>query len=289
MISNKIGINADAVFLNGDLGSLEDALDNFEEVGFEAVEIPIHGTGTLLNGELNEESLEILGGLVGQYNFKYTVHAPDLLSLGTKKNIETHIEVFKSTIKFASFIDAEIVVYHTSLQESDDSREREKENLNDLSTFCERQKVTVAVENMWNSDPDNLIHLVQEVESGRVKICYDLGHAFIYSNQFDKDFLYLLEKVKPELAHVHLHDNFGKKLYPEDFEKSNIHSHLTPYIHKAPFGLGDLHLPLGEGTLPLTEIFEALQDYSGVWLLEIDPRFAGSYENAFQLLRSYLN
>jgi sugar phosphate isomerase/epimerase len=65
----------------------------------------------------------------------------------------------------------------------------------------------------------------------------------------------------------------------DDFFKKIIHAHINDNFgledgtgFKTP-KYGDLHLPLGMGTLPLEKIIKKLKKsgYGGIWMLEIKP------------------
>jgi sugar phosphate isomerase/epimerase len=56
----------------------------------------------------------------------------------------------------------------------------------------------------------------------------------------------------------------------------------VPYIHIAPFGANDMHIPPGWGEIPYREVFSCLKGYEGVVLLELKPRYSPYFEEALQ-------
>ncbi len=86
------------------------------------------------------------------------------------------------------------------------------------------------LENVLDQNPKVLTDVVEGVNDTRLQLCWDVGHAFVHANRPWQDWL---QAFAPYLAHVHIHDN--------DLVR-------------------DLHLPLGEGLLPLREIIDAIEE-----------------------------
>ena len=104
---------------------------------------------------------------------------------------------------------------------------------------------TAQKDNRYCSCADELVDLVETINSPRVGICWDFGHANISGqNQVES-----LEKVKKHLIATHVHDNAG-----------TIDEHLAPF-----FGRMDW--------LPIMQKLKEI-DYKGYFTLEIQ-HFAG--------------
>ena len=63
----------------------------------------------------------------------------------------------------------------------------------------------ILLENVMDPDPDLLCSVVKRVNDPRLRLCLDVGHANITACPMDR----WLEKFKPFLHHVHLHNNDG--------------------------------------------------------------------------------
>ncbi|MFB6214785.1 MAG: sugar phosphate isomerase/epimerase family protein [Candidatus Bipolaricaulia bacterium] len=277
------GINVDGTKLNGDIQDLERQLELFSNVGFDAVEVPVHGVEAVLNGRLQKSISTRVASLLKNFNFTYTVHAPDYLRLSpSREDLEVHKEVFMACVEFTSLIDSSLMVYHTDLNQTSTDKEKAKEAdlVAEVGKTLDDKDVTVAVENMRNTHPIELAQFLNQIDHERIRMCYDLGHAYIFSKVFKADFFRCLKEVKSSIAHIHLHDNFGKGLEAFEEELST-----APFIHKYPFGIGDLHLPPGWGKIPFTNIFDVLDDYQDIWLMEIDPRFSKHYRSALKFIK----
>lgn len=283
-----IGINSSSYRIKGDLELLEADLTCFEEVGFDYVEIPIHGVDGVVGGELNLNNLERVKEALKKHHLKATVHCPDPLNL-REGDFELNQKVFKSSIEFTSKLEAEILVYHDSnfkrttkrLQHQDLARLKEIKGLASLSDFAAERGVQICVENIGGS-LEELGKMVRQVDRENVGITYDFGHAFLFYSTCGKEgsFLESIEKAAPYLKHLHIHDNFGR--LTSDFVLDSFNS---AYIDRLPFGEGDLHMPPGMAKIPYHKIVPLIKDYGGVAMMEIDPRYKDFYPEALATIK----
>ena len=320
MMIQHIGINADSFTINGDIAVLRKFLEKFVEAGFSYAEIPIHGMDCILNGSLCTKRVAEVRRMLADFPLGYTVHSPDQLNLADAADPETHARALRSTIDFASEIEAKTVVYHGSLRHDAACGARqgepagiayreaptgasgkagtapdaaslralwadEIERLGQAADHAAARGVTVAVENIFRQsaressyrfDPRALACVVFAVDSPALGICFDFGHAFISSSEEGFDMDEALRAVLPRLAHVHIHDNFGKPSVPN--------ARPIDMMFK---GAGDLHLPPGWGAIPYDVLFPIFAaDFRGIFTLEIQPRFSDCYGKAREWVNS---
>jgi len=105
--------------------------------------------------------------------------------------------------------------------------------------------MTVLLENFEDEDPELMVEILQGIDSPKIRCCFDVGHAFAYSTIPLGKWIRVLGKY---INHVHINDNDG--------------SH-------------DLHLPLGNGNIPLAQTIDDLLNYAGEdvpFTLECDIR-----------------
>lgn len=282
-----VGINAHSSRINGDIELLERDLSYFKKIGFDYVEIPVHGVDGVINGKLNLENVKRVKEALRRYNLKATAHAPDSLNL-RKDNFDLQKEVFQSSIEFASELEAKVLVYHNGdfkrrKQEGELQNlasEKEIRALKTLSEFADKRRVQICLENGALSIKE-LVTVVKKINRANVGITYDFGHAFLYYSCHggEKEFLTSIKEALPYLKHIHIHDNFGRV---------NITSQDTPYINRLPFGEGDLHMPPGMGTIPYEKIFSLIREYKGIAMAEIDPRYEPFYGGIVKRLYKYI-
>jgi len=187
-----IGINIDSPAIDGDLDILEKALGNFQDLGFDYVEIPVHGVDAIFKGKLNWLQTRAITDILKEFKLKYTVHGPNLLNLMDVRNFKLQKEVFKSGIEFANSISAEIFVYHSgkiSLQREikgeglrqnnflkipspgkiDRLKKIEINTLQELASFAKDLGVTIAIENTSPElEEESLWELSKRFSNGRM-------------------------------------------------------------------------------------------------------------------------
>jgi len=95
----------------------------------------------------------------------------------------------------------------------------------------EHPGINIYMENMWDTNPDNLANLASEMSSiENFGLCFDYAHA----NISPTDTKIWSEKLGPYIRHVHINDNDGKR---------------------------DLHLALGDGSTDWNKFFELQAKY----------------------------
>ncbi len=97
--------------------------------------------------------------------------------------------------------------------------------------------ITVLLENLWEPTPELFREVLDRVNSSRLKICFDTGHAHIFSKvPFEEWFAVL----RDNLVYMHVNDNLGEvdsELVPGEgnidwFELSHLikHHQISPNI-----------------------------------------------------------
>jgi sugar phosphate isomerase/epimerase len=284
-----IGTNVDTRRVNGSIKRLVSELEFFKSIGFDYVEIPAAGLDVIARGRIIRKRLERVKELLSNYNFRYTVHAPDVINLKIKTN-PWHYRVMEATIEFAGEINAEVVVYHYGeVDHSIDVPERVQRKteivaLRELADLAKEKGVVIGVENVGHPVSE-VLKLVRAVNHPNVKLVIDVGHLFIVSNYTGIDFYDELKKGLPYAVELHLSDNFGES--PQTYQKiPDVEAFCFVY------GIGDLHLPIGEGDIPYNKVFRIIREsgFDGIVILEINSmdRFADEYADSLNLLRRRL-
>lgn len=278
---NRIGLNIHSGRINGDLELLKRDILAIEKAGFDVAEIPVHGVDAVVNGQLRERRAKQVKEILTGFDLEYTVHAPDVLNLRDFNYPDVHRKVFAASIQFTAAIGAKTFVYHQGRLKSNDNdvtqeeaREIEIDELIDLGELAKNEGITICVENI-HSSITHLIKLLESVGKESIKLCYDFAHSYINSKKLGYDFLRSIQVAKPFIRHTHVNDNFGKGR-PES---------SAAYIEAMPLGIGDLHLPVGWGSIPYTDVFRVMAGYDGIHILELQERF---FENGYSMLKDAL-
>ncbi len=283
------GIDAGVADLSDDFSELSRALEHYAALGFDYVEIPLHGVGVMVGGQLLPSRFEKLCLVLAQFPLRYTVHAPHFLNLMDLENLCLQKQVFLECLRFAASIGAEVMVYHAGrfLPEeffymskgwhllSPGLREemccKEREALQEVAKEAERLGVTIGIENMrpfldgslysYGEHLSLLVEQVKAVNHPQVGITLDVGHAYLAAQYYHFDFLETIALAAPYVRHIHLHDNFGRV---SGYLETNQGELLAA-------GRGDLHLPVGLGKIPFTGVFGILEKhgFEGVVIHEI--------------------
>ncbi len=281
-MEKKIGLNIHSGRIDGDIELLKRDLEAIEQAGFGLAEIPVHGVDAVVNGELQARRAEQIREILNEFSLEYTVHAPDLLNLKDFRYPDVHRRVFAASIRFTAVIGARAFIYHEGTLKSngegitpEEARELEMDSLADLGRLAQAEGVIICIENIRSS----LIHLTKLIESigeESVKLCCDVAHSYINANTLGYDFLRSIQLAEPYIRHVHANDNFGKGK-PET---------APTYREAMPLGIGDLHLPIGWGTIPYKDVFQVLEGHKGPFVLELQERF---FENGYGMLQEALS
>ncbi|MGD8543501.1 MAG: sugar phosphate isomerase/epimerase family protein [Candidatus Bathyarchaeota archaeon] len=102
------------------------------------------------------------------------------------------------------------------------------------------ERIRLHLENVFDDTPKVIKRLVDRVNSPRLGICLDIGHAYAFSETSVSEWV---ETLGSRISYVHIHDNNGKK---------------------------DEHLAIGDGSIPIKRVLDALETHSkeALWALE---------------------
>lgn len=92
----------------------------------------------------------------------------------------------------------------------------------------ERTEVEVVMENVFDRKWEPLLEVKERVKAYNFSLCLDIGHAHCYSSCPVTEWA---DSLGESISHIHIHDNKGDR---------------------------DTHLGLGQGNIPLKEIFHLL-------------------------------
>ncbi|MBA3793813.1 MAG: sugar phosphate isomerase/epimerase [Rubrobacter sp.] len=268
MAFQSVGTNLSRLYLDGSGGLAED-LEALKRAGTDFVEVWPQNLGVILGGDLDTNRLREVGDLLLEADLTYTVHAPlevnlmDLTSHGLQR------DVLDASLRFAKGIGAEVVVCHAGQRVGTrdarhsmrDQLSAERSALRGAGDLAGELGATIAVENYYPERPilrgavydysvwpSQLADQISAVDHPAVGICLDVGHAALAAGFFGFDFIEECRTMAPLVRHVHLHDNL---------QRTNLTGEPQVSEHTA-YGLGDLHLPPGRGTIPLEDLFRRM-------------------------------
>ncbi|HWR90149.1 MAG TPA: sugar phosphate isomerase/epimerase family protein [Dissulfurispiraceae bacterium] len=114
--------------------------------------------------------------------------------------------------------------------------------------------IKIAIENVFEDEPTNLMLLMEEMRSDSFGVCFDSGHFNLFSRIPLDEWIGML---KPYIIELHLHDN----------DKT-----------------ADKHLPVGEGSFDFPALFGLIGDHDCIYTVE-----AHTPERALRSVRNLKN
>lgn len=106
----------------------------------------------------------------------------------------------------------------------------------------EKEGTRLMLENVYESGPDEILTIFQNLEKDNVGFCLDPGHTFVFGEASLESWIKVLGKY---LGQIHLHDNNGKE---------------------------DEHLALGTGSINFQPVFEFLKsDKKNRTIITLEP------------------
>jgi len=181
------------------------------------------------------------------YAPELSIHAPFMdLSPGAVdlKVREVTEKRFHDVLDFAGILLPRTVVFHSGYDKwKYDGRvdiwlEGSLRTWRPLNIKAEDMGVGIAIENIFEDGPENLMLLAKEMNSENFGLCFDTGHFNLFSKVSLTEWL---GKTKQYIAELHLHDN-------------------SRYA--------DHHLPIGDGDFDFVTLFRELKGIDCVYTLE---------------------
>ncbi len=299
-----IGTKIDEVRVDGQLNRLAADLKHFAALGLEAVELPVHGLDAIKNGRLDQRRLREILAILRDFDFIYSVHAPNPLNLMAGQDLDKQVAVFAASLEFAAAVGARTVVYHSGrfipeetfpFHQGGPPPEDQQHRLLEqecrlLQQLADRfPGIIIGLENArpylhhspycYAEQPEPLLAQVKAVNRANVRITLDVGHLALAATHYRFALIPAVLQLAPQVGHCHIHDNFGLPVY----------HHEKQQTHQLPFGRGDSHLPVGWGALPLKEILaRLLPSYRGLLIMELRSRYFAYISESLANLRSLL-
>jgi sugar phosphate isomerase/epimerase len=181
------------------------------------------------------------------YNPSLSIHAPFMdLSPGAvdSKAREITVERFSQVFEVAEIIRPKAIVFHSGYEKWKYAQRVDiwlKGCLKTWPSFIERADdidTKIAIENIFEDDPENLRLLMKEIGCDNFGICFDTGHCNLFSRVPLGEWL---AQLKPYIKELHLHDN------------------------NRTF---DDHLAIGDGTFDFDTLFSEIKDKDLVYTVE---------------------
>lgn len=259
------------------LTKLGPALDEAERLGVDYVEIALYATDLVANGRVLADRLARVKALTRGRSFGYSLHGPLGLDLmDGSERAALHKQVLRAQLEITAEMGGAHYVAHAGKYavaggDPDAAYERQREALADVADEAEAHGITIVVENLFSTEsgrepplPSKLAAEIAAIDHPAIRACLDFSHAFLETDRQGADFMAEVAALAPFAKHLHMHDSFGK-LWP------SAPSHRS---ERLAFGIGDLHLPLGLGSIPWDDLMEQLVfPEEPIFILELAPPY----------------
>ncbi|TDG00566.1 sugar phosphate isomerase/epimerase family protein [Paenibacillus piri] len=267
-------------------------LAKVKEAGFDAVELPIAGMKLIVNGAIDRARLDAYVGLLREFPLQVTVHAPFDMNLFRQDHLQSEQRVFMASLEIAGAIGAQMMVYHVGrfvgeeqfmhphtwkiYSESEKQRlmEEEIEFLRLAGNRARQLSLRIGMENMrpyldcrdycYSVIPQALALQVEAINHPHVGIALDVGHLHMAVRMYELNLRQQLEAMLPYVMHLHIHDNFGRASFSTEKNQYEL----------VQLGRGDMHVPIGNGEVPIREIVSMLAPtFDGFLIHEIRDQY----------------
>lgn len=251
--------------------ALASDLEHVRASGYEAAELAVDNLHCLLNGRLVEHLVERVAAACDDYrpSLAFSVHAPAALDLRDQQDPDLHREILFSSVSFAAAIQASVLVVHYESHSDDPAIETQyRRAIEQAAELAGQSRLILGIENIEVERTERVLEFLEAVRHPWVRMTYDFAHDYLASDLFGYDHLASARACAPYVAHLHITDNFGRfnqaRLGNFDLYRALSRTNLLVT------GLGDLHLPLGLGTLPARAVFDAVtaEGYTGLLIGE---------------------
>ena len=227
-------------------------LDEAESLGVDTVEIPFFTTRLIANGRIHERAMRWFEDQTRGRSVGYSTHG--MLSINLMDNpsrIPLHENAAKANIELTARLGARHMVVHCGLAPDPDRAALEaaygqqRESLARLGDFAAQHDVIICVETIWSFDgretalPGKLAAELRAIAHPNVMATLDYAHSALQSSLKGADLMDEIRQLAPLAPHIHLNDCFG-------VDKDVA---IALPAEAMAYGSGDLHLPLGWGSL----------------------------------------
>ena len=232
-------------------------LDEAEALAVDTVEIPIFCTRMIAGTRLVEPAIRWFERHLCGRDLGYTSHAMLTINLmDPPERADVHEIVARANIELSARLGAKRMVLHCGLaegcsaQELEDAYARQRERLTRLGDYAQAHGVEICVETIWSFDgretalPSRLARELQDIGHPSVVATLDFAHSALQCALKGADLMTEIRAIAPVTHHLHLNDCFSVlREIP-----------IALPAEEMAYGTGDLHLPLGWGTLDWTRL-----------------------------------
>jgi len=285
-----LGVGISIKCIDADFRDLGPNLEEAEALGVDSVEIPTLTMPLVADGKIMREQLRKAKEVIGQRPYRITAHGPIAINLMDDDwRLPLHEQVLAASIEVAAELGAEHYVMHSGMCNDMQSPAiniayaKQREALQRAGDFAKQHDIIITVENCFTYDrsrltalPSRLAAEIAAVNHPNVKACFDFSHGLINATLHGVEFLEEAAALAPYAKHLHVHDSFGK---PYDIKAHSRAERLA-------FGQGDIHLPIGWGSIAWGQLIERIRFHPGViFNIELEQTYWSQVKDSISAVR----
>lgn len=265
--------------------SVDEALAAVAKLGASGTQLFANEWDIVVGGRIRDSRLARYRTAVERYPMGRTLHAPIAELNLFDADLDFQVQQFRAWIQVAAALGCPTMTYHPGRYDPavqthaapEELLLRERDALAGLADDAAAAGVTIACENLHNppwwpesrdsysADPIRLVAQLEAIGHPSLGVCLDFGHLYLESVRAGFDFLDGVRRLAPQAVVLHVHDNLGKLVR---------HPQLATFSSQLILGEGDLHLPLGWGSVPLEPAFASAEfTREPICVLEIQARY----------------
>lgn len=205
----------DRVLLSASQRNILDCIRLAQERGL-GIEVMAFAFPDLLDGDWKSQTTRYRG-LLHDVPGMLSMHGPfmDMAPGSPDKRInQVCVDRYQHSIRIAFELGIELIVFHANFIAAihTDEYRTNWHNRNTafwapMAEYARQYGVTIAVENMWEFDPDIIGDVVKEIDHPNLRLCLDVGHAHLFG---EVPFEEWMTNLEPLLVHTHMNNNNGK-------------------------------------------------------------------------------
>lgn len=251
---------------------LRGVLERVAHAGIHNVELSAGALDVLFQGQLHSDRMKRVIDAVNASELGISVHQPSVLDLRSNSEPEVMQQLFHSLLEMCRELGASVFVLHYEKASGDPALEAQFETL--LVEGAERaEEVIIGVENIEVAPSSEVVGLVERLDHPNIRMTWDVGHDVLAADAFGYDVTEAARRAAPYVAHVHAQDNFGR-YEPLRLTDREAYDRMGK-VKLSALGRGDLHLPIGWGTIPWRQLLTPLREagFAGTVVSEVLERF----------------
>ncbi len=268
----------------------EPMLDEAVALGVDSVELPLFFLGLIVGGRPLAAPVARLAATIARYPLATTVHGHIAINLmEPEETVARHVEMARANIAVSADLGAERLVIHSGTCADDpatfaEARARQRDLLAGLGDAAARAGVLLCVETT-TVNPGETTTLASELAADIAELGHpsvtgtlDYAHVALECARRGIDHLAEIEAMLPAAPHLHLNDCFSRP---------SPRGTMMP-AEALAYGLGDLHLPIGWGSLPWDAYFSRPGYREGTILnLELNARHWSALPESIAAMRRF--